>query len=307
MKRYATRYIPLLAGVLAVTTACEHKELCFDHDEHAPKSAVHIQAEYEQEWELMCEGGTDWENEWKEEFGMEYDELRPDVPGGLRIQLYHEDGINNMLNVAPEGEVVQMRPGNHSVLLYNNDTESIVFDDMDSYASAKATTRTRTRASYFGSPYTEGSDENTVTEPDILYGSYIESYTAERKLETDELPVTMHPLVFRYLVRYEFKHGLEYVALARGALAGMAGAVWLNSGRTGHHPIRLHRGRLRSAGVRTLLRRTGLSEPALHDPRGTQLRTEPGSAAEERQHHVIRLRRDRPGGRAAAGRSHRGP
>ena len=155
MKRYATRYIPLLAGVLAVTTACEHKELCFDHDEHAPKSAVHIQAEYEQEWELMCEGGTDWENEWKEEFGMEYDELRPDVPGGLRIQLYHEDGINNMLNVAPEGEVVQMRPGNHSVLLYNNDTESIVFDDMDSYASAKATTRTRTRASYFGSPYTE--------------------------------------------------------------------------------------------------------------------------------------------------------
>ena len=216
MKRYATRYIPLLAGVLAVTTACEHKELCFDHDEHAPKSAVHIQAEYEQEWELMCEGGTDWENEWKEEFGMEYDELRPDVPGGLRIQLYHEDGINNMLNVAPEGEVVQMRPGNHSVLLYNNDTESIVFDDMDSYASAKATTRTRTRASYFGSPYTEGSDENTVTEPDILYGSYIESYTAERKLETDELPVTMHPLVFRYLVRYEFKHGLEYVAWHAG-------------------------------------------------------------------------------------------
>ena len=64
MKRYATRYIPLLAGVLAVTTACEHKELCFDHDEHAPKSAVYIQAEYEQEWELMCEGGTDWENEW---------------------------------------------------------------------------------------------------------------------------------------------------------------------------------------------------------------------------------------------------
>ncbi len=236
MKRYATRYIPLLAGVLAVTTACEHKELCFDHDEHAPKSAVHIQAEYEQEWELMCEGGTDWENEWKEEFGMEYDELRPDVPGGLRIQLYHEDGINNMLNVAPEGEVVQMRPGNHSVLLYNNDTESIVFDDMDSYASAKATTRIRTRASYFGSPYTEGSDENTVTEPDILYGSYIESYTAERKLETDELPVTMHPLVFRYLVRYEFKHGLEYVALARGALAGMAGAVWLNSGRTADEP-----------------------------------------------------------------------
>ena len=66
----------------------------------------------------------------------------------------------------------------------------------------------------------------------MLYGHYIESYTAERKTEPDELSVTMHPLVFTYLVRYEFSHGLKYVALARGALAGMAGAVWLNSGRT---------------------------------------------------------------------------
>lgn len=65
----------------------------------------------------------------------------------------------------------------------------------------------------------------------MLYGNYMENYTAERKIEADELPVTMHPLVFTYLVRYEFSHGLEYVALARGALAGMAGAVWLNSGQ----------------------------------------------------------------------------
>ena len=125
-----------------------------------------------------------------------------------------------------------MRPGEHSLLLYNNDTEYIVFDDMNSFASAKATTRTRTRASYAGNPYMENTVENTVNAPDMLYGNYMENYTAERKIEADELPVTMHPLVFTYLVRYEFSHGLEYVALARGALAGMAGAVWLNSGRT---------------------------------------------------------------------------
>ena len=74
--------------------------------------------------------------------------------------------------------------------------------------------------------------ENTVNQPDMLYGSYMESYVAERSIETDVIPVTMHPLVFTYLVRYEFSHGLEYVSLARGALAGMAQAVWLNSGRT---------------------------------------------------------------------------
>jgi len=141
-----------------------------------------------------------------------------------------------MHNAAPEGDVLHVRPGQHSILLYNNDTEYIVFDDMGSFASARATTRTRTRSSYLGNSYMESSDENTVNEPDMLYGSYIESYTAERKLETDKLPVTMHPLVFRYLVRYKFSHGLEYVALARGALAGMAGAVWLNSGRTAEEP-----------------------------------------------------------------------
>lgn len=232
MKRFPLKYIPLLAGALTVLASCEHKELCFDHDEHAPKSAVHIQAEYEQEWELTSEGGTDWESMWKDEFGMEYDELRPVTPEGLRIQFYHEDGTNSIHNAAPEGDVLHVRPGQHSILLYNNDTEYIVFDDMGSFASARATTRTRTRSSYLGNSYMESSDENTVNEPDMLYGSYIESYTAERKLETDKLPVTMHPLVFRYLVRYKFSHGLEYVVLARGALAGMAGAVWLNSGRT---------------------------------------------------------------------------
>lgn len=236
MKRFPLKYIPLLAGALTVLASCEHKELCFDHDEHAPKSAVHIQAEYEQEWELTSEGGTDWESMWKDEFGMEYDELRPVTPEGLRIQFYHEDGTNSMHNAAPEGDVLHVRPGQHSILLYNNDTEYIVFDDMGSFASARATTRTRTRSSYLGNSYMESSDENTVNEPDMLYGSYIESYTAERKLETDKLPVTMHPLVFRYLVRYKFSHGLEYVALARGALAGMAGAVWLNSGRTAEEP-----------------------------------------------------------------------
>lgn len=163
---------------------------------------------------------------------MEYDALRPGTPEGLRVQIYNEDGSNSVVNVAPEGDIVQMSPGEHSLLLYNNDTEYIVFDDMQSYSRARATTRTRSRSSYMGNSYMEDNDENTVNAPDMLYGNYMESYTAERKTETDLLPVTMHPLVFTYLVRYEFSHGLEYVALARGALSGMAEAVWLNSGRT---------------------------------------------------------------------------
>lgn len=236
MKRTHTvvGYVPLFAGMLMMFSSCEHKDLCFDHDAHAPKSDVRIEAVYEKEWQYTYEDGTDWKSysTWQESFGMEYDALRPGTPDGLRVQVYNADGSDEILNIAPEGEVVYMRPGEHSLLFYNNDTEYIVFDEMQSFASAKATTRTRTRSSYLGNSYMETASENTVNQPDILYGSYMDSYVVERSAETAVLPVTMHPLVFTYLVRYEFSHGLKYVSLARGALAGMARAVWLNNGRT---------------------------------------------------------------------------
>ena len=234
MKRHPMIGISLLAGAMAVFASCEHKELCFDHDPHAPKSDVLIRATYEREWEHTCEGGPDWKNyaAWEDEFGMAYDELLPDTPEGLRVQVYNADGSNNVLNIAPGGDTVRMRTGEHSILFYNNDTEYIVFDDMSSYASAKATTRARSRSTYLGNAYAAEADENTVGEPDMLYGNYVDGYTVERTTELAELDVTMHPLVFCYLVRYEFSHGLEYVALARGALAGMAESVRLNSGRT---------------------------------------------------------------------------
>ena len=111
---------------------------------------------------------------------MDYDALRPGTPGGLRVQVYNTDGTNNVVNIAAEGDIVQMRPGEHSLLFYNNDTEYIVFDDMQYYSKARATTRTRSRSSYIGNSYMEDSEENTVNAPDMLYGDYMESNTAER-------------------------------------------------------------------------------------------------------------------------------
>lgn len=230
----ATAGIALLAETLLLFSSCEHKELCFDHDPHAPKSDVRIEAQYEKEWQYTYGDATDWKTypSWQESFGMTYEALRPSAPGGLRVQVFNEDGSEEIINVAPEGDVVYMRPDEHSLLFYNNDTEYIVFDEMQSFASAKATTRSRSRSTYLGSPFVETRSENTVNPPDMLYGSYLEKYVAERSTVTHTIPVTMHPLVFTYLVRYEFSHGAKYVSLARGALAGMAQAVWLNSGRT---------------------------------------------------------------------------
>lgn len=232
--RYIIRYIPLLAGILTILSSCEHKELCFDHPEHAPKSQVLVEAEYEQEWQYTYKGGTDWATHptWEETFGMKYDDLCPAIPDGLRVQVYNEDGSNNIVNIAPEGGILPMTEGEHSLLFYNNDTEYIVFDDLQSYVKARATTRSRTRSTYLGNSYVDSRNENTVNSPDMLYGNNMESYIAQRTVEPDVLPATMHPLVFTYLIRYEFSQGLKYVALARGALAGMAESVYLNSGRT---------------------------------------------------------------------------
>ncbi len=229
----ALMYGLLMGCMLMLFPSCELRGLCYTHDEHALKSDVLIEAAYAREWHYTYEGGTDWKNypTWAETFGMEYDAMRPDVPEGLRVQTYRVDGTGSMVNLPPSGGIVNLRPGEQSLLFYNNDTEYIVFSGTDAFASAKATTRTRTRFSYFGSPYLE-SREATVAPPDMLYGAYVESLTVNGVVETVKLPVTMHPLVYTYLVRYEFSHGLEHVALARGALAGMAEAVWLNSGRT---------------------------------------------------------------------------
>lgn len=219
----------IASTVIAVLSSCDHKELCFDHDEHAFRCQLRVVPTYQQEWELCSAEGFNWSDYayWQQSFGIHYDDLRPLLPSGLRIHDFCTNGPNDMINIEPMGETIRLRPGRHQLLFYNNDTEYIVFDDMYLCASAKATTRTRTRTSYKGNPFYSGSSEPTVNMPDMLYGNYNSNYTAEHTEAPTEMTITMHPLVFKYLVRYEFSKGQEYVALARGALSGMAAAVYL--------------------------------------------------------------------------------
>ena len=66
----------------------------------------------------------------------------------------------------------------------------------------------------------------------MLYANYFEGVYVEKVLDPVNLEVTLQPLVFTYKIRYEFAAGLEYVAIARGALSGMAKSVLLNTGET---------------------------------------------------------------------------
>lgn len=221
-------------GILVVLlSSCVHKDLCYIHNEHAHKYHVMIDADYRCEWEENCTDFIDWKENWPENY-IEYESLYPEKPAGLRVVNYPVTGGSKISNIAPDGGIVYLSEGLHDMLFYNNDTEYIVMANTDKFATTRATTRTRSRSTYKGNPFATktSADELTVNPPDMLYGNYYNGYDAHKVQEPDLLEITMHPLVFTYKIRFEFDKGLEYVALARGTLAGMALAVNMSTGTT---------------------------------------------------------------------------
>ena len=223
------KVIFILAFLAVLFSSCEHKELCFNHREHAYRYHIDINAEYQQDWEENY-GYTDWQNNWPDNY-IPYDDLRPEKPSGIRVINTNSNGESNIHNIGADGGVVTLYEGVNDILLYNNDTEYIVFSRTDNGATTRATTRTRTRATFKPSQYAHENEES-MTPPDMLYARFYQGYYAEKVLDPEQLDVTLHPLVFTYKVRYEFEEGLQYVAMARGALSGMAISVLMNTGET---------------------------------------------------------------------------
>ena len=201
MKRYFTLFGILFAVVL---TACEHKDLCSDHRDHAHRYHINVIADYRYDWE-ECLGGPDWKNTWPENY-LPYDDLRPGTPSGLRVVNFNESGDYNLHNIAATGGVVNLYEGKNNLLFYNNDTEYIVFSSFENMATTRATTRVRTRASYTGNTYAD-DDEPTLTPPDMLYANYYDGYIAEKVVDPADVYVTLQPLVFTYKIRYECIYG----------------------------------------------------------------------------------------------------
>lgn len=222
-----------LAVVLGLSS-CQYKPLCYDHDPHALKYQIRVVPSYDRIWEYSYEGIPAWAQNWPVGWAKTYDHFCPAIPEGLRATVYNEDGTFSENNLPADGGVVYMSEGAHPILFYNNDTEYIIFNDMNIGAAATASTRTRTRATYIGNPYAPvgAIAENTVTPPDMLYGSFLPSYEHEKVPAPLDVEVSMRPLVFTYYIRCNIEKGLKYVALVRGALSGMAEGVRLNDGVT---------------------------------------------------------------------------
>ncbi|MBR2424409.1 MAG: DUF5119 domain-containing protein [Tidjanibacter sp.] len=221
----------ILAILLPLLSSCEHKDLCYNHREHAHKYHIRIVADYRYDWE-ECYGGIDWSTSWPSDY-VPYDELRPTKPSGLRVVNYGVESGSDNHNIGADGGVVNLFEGPNNILLYNNDTEYIVFSrhQEGNSATTRATTRVRSRSTYKASEFANKGEE-TITPPDMLFANYIEGYEPEKSVDPVVENVVLQPLVYTYYIHYKFTSGLKYVAIARGALTGMAASVTMNTGDT---------------------------------------------------------------------------
>ena len=224
MKRYLYLYIVALASIFA--TSCNHKELCED----ARMYHINLHADYRLDWEDTND--IDWKSPgcWPEHY-LAYDNLRPNIPDELLLAWDYKNGRANYLNYTKPGGGVINLGNEYTNLLIHNDSE---YNDIH-YSSdgtiVRATTRTSTRASFTGYKLGEVKEE-TKKSPDMLFANYCSDYISYKTLGPVDFHVELQPLVFTYKVRYEFAEGLEYVALARGALSGMAESVIMDTGET---------------------------------------------------------------------------
>lgn len=211
--------------IICLFTGCR-KDLCYDHEDHAFSVKVYAEPMWKLEWEYPY--AHNWQEKWP--FGLDYtyDELRPEIPEGVVAKVRGKNNYMAETNFMVSGGKLPLLEGEHSILMYNNDTEYIIFDGFDSHKGMTATTRTLSRASY----KPQDSQERTINTPDMLYGYYVENYDASPSYEKIKLPVFMEPLVFTYVVKITISKGRKYVVLARGALTGMAEKIYIHDGHT---------------------------------------------------------------------------
>lgn len=224
--RPMNRYLYLLLWLLPLGLGSCRQDLCYNHDEHSTSIKVEPVFTWELDWERAY--AQHWPEQWNPTWKQSYESLRPQPATGVRALIYHQDGNYEENNLELSDDRLSARPGIWELLFYNNDTEYILFDKVESVASATATTRSVNRTG-FAALHPE---ERTMNPPDMLFGHSIESYEPERTLEAVQLPVPMRPLTYTYYIRYGISKGREHVALARGALAGMAERVYLKDGHT---------------------------------------------------------------------------
>lgn len=222
-KKHLIYYI--VAVVLPILASCR-KELCYNHF-----AAVELSLSWEQEWER--DYGLSHSANWNEQlYGYRYDDLRPVMPEWVMLVKYSDLEDPEETSLSTDGGEFMVNPAaSQSYLLYNGDTEYIIISDMASLNDARASSTTRSRSS-LSVMEKQYPGVRTTNPPDMLYSTFIENVPKAETHQVTPVPAKMQPLVYTYVIRYEFEYGIQHVALARGALGGLAESVFLRNGVT---------------------------------------------------------------------------
>lgn len=158
---------------------------------------------------------------------------QPEFPDGVTILVYGEDSETPTTHfISADGGNINFGGSDiRSMLLYNNDTRSILLYGLSSPTSAYATS-TPSGHSASKSVRELHPDEPVLNPPDMLYAAYIDILPEVDTHESIPLPVSMDPLVFSYEIYYEFEYGLHRVTHAKGTLSGMAEYIIMHNGAT---------------------------------------------------------------------------
>lgn len=211
------------------------KELCYD--DHANEVDLQLEVAYSLDWHLPWD--ENWNDNWPDEWEVDWGAMKPGEPESVRLHTFDSDKATPVsnYNLAREGGRIGLNCGRYDMLLYNSDTEGVLFENMDAVSDASATTRTHTRAAYSN----RYPGEMLVSPPDILFAAYLPEYEMVRPADGQTLylkiNVELVPRTWTYLIRYEFTSGQEYVEEAKAYLSGMAGKVCLKDGCTNDDKI----------------------------------------------------------------------
>ncbi len=197
--------IAVLAGLTLVSC---REELCYNHF-----------------------GAADIDFKWS--VNQDPSDTESPAPSGVTALVYDASGQPTEMFVSPDGGNVNFgENGMQSLLLYNNDTESVLIaGESEGPQSVYATSTAGSRMAPEGIRKLH-PDEAVLNPPDMLYAAYVETQSDVGNHEVMDIKIDMTPLVFTYEVSYEFEHGFNRVTDARGAMSGMARWVYLYNGMT---------------------------------------------------------------------------
>ncbi len=214
------KYISLVViAAMVLLSACTHKELC-DLHEHTVKIVVQF----------------DWQD------APEAD------PAGMCVFFYNEDkgtmqrfdfsGMNG-------GEIDLLQDATYKIITYNNDTESVLFANTNSWDNHLGYTREGSvfEGLYAGTSSTSSiralgaESENVLITPDMMWGYSVTDVYVEPEVDYQVITLYPHPLVCHYTLTVKNVENISYLQQVCGTLSGMAPQLTFSSEELGEECV----------------------------------------------------------------------